>query len=346
MRPLRPAVTKKGKPRLVMTLLVRDEIDLIRRNLEHHLAAGVDFIVATDNGSVDGTREVLLEYQRRGVLHLIDEPAKDFQQAAWVNRMGRLACEEFGADVIFHCDADEFWYALSRDLTREITRGFAHARYAHSFSVHLADRGGQETLADAVWVAFEPVNLADNAANRGGPPAAATKSSAATPSPRIKKKRRLQPGLGKVITNTRDGYLEVTTGNHRLASGEPLEWSRDVYLLHYPVRSYEQFKRKVVAGGAAVMDNPELGPREAVHWKQWYAHYLEGRLEEDYRALLIRDPDIYVKQGVMVDLRALSTAEFAATVREAIRRRTRRPPLLVRGRQLAGRLAHPLRGDS
>jgi hypothetical protein len=41
--------------RLVMTLKVRDEADILDDNLRYHRALGVDFFVVTDNGSVDGT---------------------------------------------------------------------------------------------------------------------------------------------------------------------------------------------------------------------------------------------------------------------------------------------------
>ncbi len=41
--------------KLVMTLLVRDEQDIIRENIEFHLAQGVNFFVVTDNKSVDAT---------------------------------------------------------------------------------------------------------------------------------------------------------------------------------------------------------------------------------------------------------------------------------------------------
>ena len=79
--------------RLVMTLLVRDEVDIVRDNIEFHLNHGVDFIVATDNGSVDGTREILADFERLGLAHILDEPVQDFSQWKWVTRRALLARE-------------------------------------------------------------------------------------------------------------------------------------------------------------------------------------------------------------------------------------------------------------
>src|SRR5437867_7726307 len=45
--------------RVALTLLVRDEIDIVATMLDYHLAEGLAPIIVTDNGSVDGTLDVL-----------------------------------------------------------------------------------------------------------------------------------------------------------------------------------------------------------------------------------------------------------------------------------------------
>jgi hypothetical protein len=106
---------------LALTLLAKNETDVIDANIAYHLGAGVDFIVATDNGSTDGTLEILERYEREGVLHLIREPSTDFRQGEWVTRMARLAADR-GAGWVINADADEFWWPRAGDLKEVLER--------------------------------------------------------------------------------------------------------------------------------------------------------------------------------------------------------------------------------
>ena len=92
-----------------MTLLVRDEQDILRENIEFHKSQGVDFFIATDNRSTDDTTKILKEYESLGILKYIYEE-KDYNQAPWVTHMARMAYTVYGADWIINNDADEFWW--------------------------------------------------------------------------------------------------------------------------------------------------------------------------------------------------------------------------------------------
>ena len=104
--------------KLVMTLLARDEADIVESWLAFHLNAGADFVIATDNRSEDGTTDVLERYAREGHVHLIREPGEDLRQDEWVTRMARLAATEFAADWVINSDADEFWWPRGRRSPR------------------------------------------------------------------------------------------------------------------------------------------------------------------------------------------------------------------------------------
>jgi len=107
--------------KLALTLLAKNEADVIDANVAFHLAAGVDLVVATDNGSTDGTLEILEGYERSGALELIREPSADFRQGEWVTRMARLAAER-GADWVINADADEFWWPRAANLKKALER--------------------------------------------------------------------------------------------------------------------------------------------------------------------------------------------------------------------------------
>ena len=108
------------KTKLIMTLLVRDEEDILVYNICHHLNQGVDFIVAIDNGSTDGTVDILKKYQKKGVLSYSIINKHTYEQDVWVSQMAKEAVEKQGATHLFHCDADEFWYSNTFNLKDQL----------------------------------------------------------------------------------------------------------------------------------------------------------------------------------------------------------------------------------
>src|SRR5215210_8653678 len=104
--------------KIVMTLLVRNEEDILDAHLSFHRAAGVDLVLAIDNDSDDSTPDILASYARDGFVDVMRE-TDDLQQAEWVTKLARRAATEFGADWVINSDADEFWWPRGGSL-REV----------------------------------------------------------------------------------------------------------------------------------------------------------------------------------------------------------------------------------
>ena len=84
---------------LVMTLLVRDEEEILEANLDYHFAQGVDFAIVTDHGSTDATPEILDDYVSRGLVRVLEAGGDQHHQSRRVTRMA----EEFGWRARFGC---------------------------------------------------------------------------------------------------------------------------------------------------------------------------------------------------------------------------------------------------
>jgi hypothetical protein len=245
--------------RLVMTLLVRDEEDIVRDNIDFHLNHGVDFIIATDNGSVDSTPELLESYERKGVLRLLHEPQDDYSQHAWVTRMARMAATEYGADWVINNDADEFWWSKTGDLKSQLC-GL--------------------TASDAVQVRRFNF-LQDDAASPGAP---YYERLVYRDNQSINAVGHNLPGKTCHRASSR---IEVMQGNHSVVlDGRTVDAPvhDGIEILHFPARRYEQFSNKIRLGGAAYERNTTLDRTVGGTWRHLYREMAKGRLFDAYRS--------------------------------------------------------------
>src|ERR1700694_368249 len=93
--------------KVVGLYLVRNEIDIIEPNLRYHLATVLDEAIVVDNGSTDGTLELVTQLAGELPLTVSSEPG-GYTQSELVTRMARQA-SRLGADWVLPVDADEFW---------------------------------------------------------------------------------------------------------------------------------------------------------------------------------------------------------------------------------------------
>jgi glycosyl transferase family 2 len=250
--------------KLVLTVLARDEADVVDAQIAFHLNAGVDFVVATDNRSQDGTTEILESYARDGCLRVIHEPAEGLNQSAWVTRMARLAATEHGADWVINSDADEFWWprgASLRDLLLAVPKQFGIVR--------------------AFWRSFVP--RPDDGSFFAERMTARVSSRAPINDP-----TSFYRPVTKVAHRA-DPDVIVGRGNHALVGSRlaPLATWHPIEVLHFPLRSRAQWRRKVELQGVAFTEYIErVGA--GYHLKSYEA-LQTGRIDEQYESMVVDD---------------------------------------------------------
>jgi hypothetical protein len=246
--------------KLVMTLVVRDEADIIATNLEYHLAQGVDFVLVTDHGSEDGTSEILREYERMGVAKVIRDDEEGHHQGRRVTRMSELARTAHGADWVINNDADEFWWPLVGDL-RDVFSSFPP-----EFGQITVQRRNFRPPSSGVAPFYS--RTVHREASSFNPPGEC-----------------LEP---KVAHRPRPGVV-VAPGNHSIRASDlaAVPPSELLEILHFPMRSYEQFERKVIQTGEGyekVHDRSPLTGRDQLYLLELHR---TGALREYYDGLVL-----------------------------------------------------------
>ena len=273
--------------KLVVTVLARDEADVIGDQVAFHLNAGADFVIATDNNSRDGTTEILERYRRDGVLHLIPEPEEGLRQGEWVTRMARLAATEFGADWVVNTDADEFWWPRGgtlKELLAAVPKryGILHA-FWRTFVPRPDDEAGFAERMTARLSQHAPIN-----------------DPTSFYRPVIKVAHRADPNV------------VVGRGNHGLLDSPflPLTTWHPLEVLHFPLRSRAQWIRKVELQGDAFTKHIERAGT-GYHLKSYEA-LRAGRIDEQYESLVVDDASL--QRGL-----AEGTLVLDARLRDALR---------------------------
>ena len=276
--------------KLVMVMKVRDEIDIVEKTLAYHLARGADEWIVTDNGSTDGTLEVLKRFEADGKLRLIEEPGEDFRTEAhwWVTRMARLAASEMGADWVAHVDADEFWWPAQGSLKDALAAIPGEYGVVLAPRPEFAPRPGEGEWWERMTIRESRSRLRPKIAHRADPDVVLHRGAHDVD---IEGEQGGSKHAGRAV-------MRAVKEDADHAADSRLVWAPvfPARVMHFPLRSFEQYKRRVETtlfhGGFSDQAHEEL--RQA---------YDEGRLPELYEKLTLTDADAEsaLAEGQMVE---------------------------------------------
>jgi glycosyltransferase involved in cell wall biosynthesis len=266
-----------SKERIVMTLLVRDESDILEMNILYHLSVGVDFFIITDNKSVDNTAAIIKKYEKKGLAKYIYEPNDNFSQNKWVTNMAIMAHDKYGADWVINNDADEFWWTPLLDLKKEL------GLIPTDIGVVAVNRYNFVPRKETGQPFYETMDVKEKITlNSLGQPIEG---------------KAFHRGCGAVI---------VTMGNHNAIIPETHPHKKmtslTMEIFHYPLRNFKQFENKIVKGGSALNSNTELHKEMGAGWRRLLELHEKKELKSYYDSQFFSDEQIQLKMaaGILV----------------------------------------------
>jgi len=243
--------------------MVKNEQDVIEPFVRHNLQL-VDYMVVLDNGSVDETRNILMqlakEFPQLAVLH---DGSFGYTQAERMTRLLHRAQKTFPADFVFLLDADEFVDCSDRDslhaILNTIPSGGIGVMPWCSFVLkpgcHPAPDGNSDPLRAMVW----------------------------------RRRMEVSQEYKAIVRLDRQSadWVKVLLGNHWVRTVADLNLPAlrlpELRLLHFPVRSREQFAAKCVVGWMAYLDKDPLAERRqfGFQWRDNFKLLIEGHPFDD-----------------------------------------------------------------
>ena len=263
-------------PILVMSILVRNEEDIIEDNILFHRKQGVDAFIVGDNASTDTTRARVEALARKIPIQILDFPDGEYWQTRWRTQMARLAYKQYNAWWVISNDADEFWFADSGNLKKDLDPRKAILR-ARRANMLMAKEGAPYYLSP--WRVSAPIHYRSKY-----------------------QKEAIQMALSlaklppKVAVNPR-GLLFVRGGNHRafhLWSWGIPSTSKKILIYHFPIRGYEEFLSNAEQKKRIFKAHPNT--RVGQHDHRWVKLLDAGKLAEEYANLVYTEEELRLLQ--------------------------------------------------
>jgi len=236
-----------------VVMLIKDEGDIIYPHLRWHYRLGLRKFVVLNNGSTDDTVVRVREFQADfgdAVVYLIDDPVAGHYQSRKITAAARFARAMFGVDWVIPLDGDEL------------------------LSVHGRSLGDALTAIAAAGYDYAVVHCCDYCMT------AADQSGQGDPLKRLRYRQTVFTPTPKVLVRFRDGF-RIEDGMHGVQAADDRRlWGisglqQGLVIRHFPFRSREQIRRKIVNGGRALEAATDLDAAIGNTWRISYEAYLE-----------------------------------------------------------------------
>lgn len=232
--------------------MVKNEIDIIETFIRYHISI-LDGMVILDNGSTDGTVEIINNLINEGLpIYLLFDDNPSFDQSAMTTKMLYATLDRFHPDYILPIDVDEFLITDSRRVIRS----------------ELENQLRPGSLFFASWITYVPTE-ADN-------------TYELNPLKRITHRRDIQHNYDEKVFIPADIALKepitIRQGNHDIDCVQSKNIQRvklkHINLAHIPIRSENQAKSKYLVGWLA---NLARDRQILFDWYYYYNILKEGR---------------------------------------------------------------------
>ena len=245
-----------SSPKIIMTLLVKNEEGMLEQNILFHKSMGVDAFIITDNNSTDGTLDIIRKYQEKGwIVEVIKETGTNYEQKVWVDRMIWKAKTKYHADWVINADADELWYSPSGNIKNELKQAKGNVQNCMMTSVYPEED-------KPFWQWGMTVSYVDN------------------PEKYDLSVYSLFERQNRKIIHRTSGYLQISMGNHKVTMFPKHSEESLIRVYHYNVKGRQTFIDKMINGGKQLEQRKQRhGGR---HWRYFYRLYKEGKLNEEY----------------------------------------------------------------
>lgn len=231
--------------------IVKNEADIIESFVRHNINI-FDCMYIIDNGSFDNTVQILENMKKEGLsLHLLHDDSIEFRQEYIMSKHLNAIFTEFHPDFVMPLDADEF--IVHRD--------------SHSDPRAIIDQLENKKVYFIKWRTYVP-HYSDNISELFIPN-------------RIKHAREdryedhFKIIIPKLIAQKHSVSLKM--GNHDIKTGRGSrrkickEVLDDLRVAHFPVRSVEQIKSKVMVGWINYLCRHDKIKGTAFHWQTIFA---------------------------------------------------------------------------